>query len=146
MTEIKTLHQTLIEELGKRIFEGTEIPVAITSNLNPSFAIRPYQTRALQFFLNYWQESFDGKLRQNHQLLFHMATGSGKTLIMSGLTRPLHKRELLSISIAFCWVSDLEICGFPHADGVCTGMECLIVIKFFPTMTSLTSNRIIFWR
>lgn len=85
MTEIKTLHQTLIEELGKRAIERTEIPAAITSNLNQAFTIRPYQTRTLQFFLNYWQESFDGKPRHNHQLLFHMATGSGKTLIMSGL-------------------------------------------------------------
>lgn len=90
MTEIKTLHQTLIEELGKRTIERTEIPVAITSNLNSAFTIRPYQTRTLQFFLNYWQESFDGKPRQNHQLLFHMATGSGKTLIMSGLILHLY--------------------------------------------------------
>ena len=85
MTEIKTLHQNLIEELGKRFIERTQIPAAITGNLNPAFKIRPYQTSALQLFLNYWQESFDGKPRQNHQLLFHMATGSGKTLIMAGL-------------------------------------------------------------
>ncbi|MDP2363529.1 MAG: DEAD/DEAH box helicase family protein, partial [Ignavibacteria bacterium] len=90
MTEIKTLHQTLIEELGKRAIERTEIPAAITSNLNPAFTIRPYQTRTLQFFLNYWQEPFDGKPRQNHQLLFHMATGSGKTLIMAGLILHLY--------------------------------------------------------
>jgi type III restriction enzyme len=92
MTEIKTLHQNLIEELGKRSIEGTEIPVTITGNLNPAFTIRPYQTRTLQFFLNYWQESFDGKPRQNHQLLFHMATGSGKTLMMAGLMLHLYKQ------------------------------------------------------
>ncbi len=85
MTEIKTLHQTLTEELGKRTIEQTDMPLAITSNLNPAFTIRPYQKRTLQFFLNYWHEPFDGKPRQNHQLLFHMATGSGKTLIMAGL-------------------------------------------------------------
>lgn len=92
MTEIKTLHQNLIEELGKRSIEGTEIPVTITGNLNPAFTIRPYQTRTLQFFLNYWQESFDGKPRQNHQLLFHMATGNGKTLMMAGLMLHLYKQ------------------------------------------------------
>ena len=92
MTEIKTLHQSLIEELGKRTIEKTEIPAAITNNLNPAFIVRPYQIRTLQFFLNYWQESFDGKPRQNHQLLFHMATGSGKTLIMAGLMLHLYKQ------------------------------------------------------
>ncbi|MEO5355854.1 MAG: DEAD/DEAH box helicase family protein [Nitrospirae bacterium YQR-1] len=62
----------------------------ITGNLNPSFKLRPYQEHTLQFFLNYWQEDFDGKPRQNHQLLFHMATGSGKTLIMAGLMQYLY--------------------------------------------------------
>ncbi len=83
MSEIKTLKQTLVEELGRRSIEGTEIPASITDNLNPAFAIRPYQRRALQYFLNYWQEPFEGKVRRNHQLLFHMATGSGKTLLMA---------------------------------------------------------------
>ncbi|MCA9466155.1 MAG: DEAD/DEAH box helicase family protein [Nitrospira sp.] len=85
MVEIKTLHQRLIEEFGKRTIEKTDIPSVITSNLNPVFSVRPYQTRAFQFFLNYWQEPFEGKPRQNHQLLFHMATGSGKTMMMAGL-------------------------------------------------------------
>ncbi len=92
MTEIKTLHQSLIEELGKRTIEGTQIPTFITGNLNPTFIIRPYQIRAFQYFLNYWQESFDGKPRQNHHLLFHMATGSGKTLMMAGLILYLYKQ------------------------------------------------------
>jgi type III restriction enzyme len=93
MTDIKTLHQTLIEELGKRTIEKTEIPLAITSNLNPAFNIRPYQTRAFQIYLNYWQELFEGKPRQNHQLLFHMATGSGKTLMMAGLILHLYQQR-----------------------------------------------------
>lgn len=90
MTEIKTLHQTLIEEFGKRTIERTELPATITSNLNPAFTIRPYQLRAFQFYLNYWHEVFEGKPRQNHQLLFHMATGSGKTLMMAGLMLHLY--------------------------------------------------------
>ena len=84
MTENKTLLQCLVEELGKRHIDSTNLPDFITDNLNPAFPIRPYQERAFRFFLNYWQESFDGKPRQNHQLLFHMATGSGKTLMMAG--------------------------------------------------------------
>jgi type III restriction enzyme len=90
MTEIKTLHQRLMEELGKRSIEKTEIPHVITNNLNPVFSIRPYQVRAFQFYLNYWHETFEGKPRQNHQLLFHMATGSGKTLMMAGLILHLY--------------------------------------------------------
>lgn len=90
MPDIKTLHQLLTEEFGKKTIEKTELPKFITSNLNPAFSVRPYQQRAFQFFLNYWQESFEGKPRQNHQLLFHMATGSGKTLMMAGLMLHLY--------------------------------------------------------
>lgn len=92
MAEVKTLFQVLIEELGKRTIEGTKLPESITGNLNPQFPMRPYQERAFKFFLNYWQEAFDGKPRQNHQLLFHMATGSGKTLMMAGLISYLYER------------------------------------------------------
>lgn len=90
MNEIKTLHQILIEELGRRTIDKTELSSVITGNLNPSFTVRRYQERTFQLFLNYWQEAFEGKPRQNHQLLFHMATGSGKTLIMAGLMQYLY--------------------------------------------------------
>jgi type III restriction enzyme len=86
----KTLHEILIDEFGKRTIYKTELPAVITGNLNPSFTVRPYQERTFQFFLNYWQEAFEGKPRQNHQLLFHMATGSGKTLMMAGLMQYLY--------------------------------------------------------
>jgi type III restriction enzyme len=92
MNEIKTLHQTLIEEFGKRNIENTDIPISITENLNQFFPIRLYQKRAFQFFCNYWEESFNGKPRQNHQLFFHMATGSGKTLMMAGLILYLYEQ------------------------------------------------------
>jgi len=92
MSEVKSLHQVLIEELGKRTIDKTELNASITSNLNPIFPMRPYQHKAFQYFLNYWQEPFDGKPRQNHQLLFHMATGSGKTLMMAGLILYLYEK------------------------------------------------------
>lgn len=92
MGDTKTLHQILIEEFGKRTIDTTELPTAITGNLNPSFTVRRYQERTFQFFLNYWQETFEGKPRQNHHLLFHMATGSGKTLMMAGLMQYLYAR------------------------------------------------------
>ncbi|MEX8504071.1 DEAD/DEAH box helicase family protein [Leptothrix ochracea] len=92
MADVKTLSQVLIEELGKRTIEGTKLPDSITGNLNPAFPVRPYQERAFKFFKNYWEDKFDGKPRQNHQLLFHMATGSGKTLMMVGLISYLYEK------------------------------------------------------
>lgn len=88
----QTLQQVLTEELGRKFIERTAIPATITANLNPAFTVRPYQERAFRYFLNYWEESFDGKPRQNHQLLFHMATGSGKTMMMAGLILHLYAK------------------------------------------------------
>lgn len=84
MDDIKLLNEILESEFGKRGIEATPVPEFITANLNQNFPIRPYQERAFQYFLNYWNEDFEGKPNK-HQLLFHMATGSGKTLIMAGL-------------------------------------------------------------
>ena len=61
-----------------------EIPDSITQNLNPYFEIRPYQAEAFERFIYCLREDFDGKSTPLH-LLFNMATGSGKTLIMAGL-------------------------------------------------------------
>lgn len=82
-TPLPNLYELLRSELGARNIERTPLPLDIAQNLNPRFGMRPYQERALRYFLNYWQEDFDGKPRANHQLLFLMATGSGKTLIMA---------------------------------------------------------------
>lgn len=84
MDEIQQLYKVLESEFGKRGIESTPVPEFITANLNQNFPIRPYQERAFRYFLNYWNEDFDGK-PDKHQLLFQMATGSGKTLIMAGL-------------------------------------------------------------
>lgn len=86
------LYEVLRSELGARHIERTPLPLDITQNLNPRFGMRPYQERALRYFLNYWQEDFDGKPRANHQLLFLMATGSGKTLIMAATITYLYAK------------------------------------------------------
>ena len=92
MSEVKPLFETLQSEFGKRNIERTELPKGLEDNLNPFFVVRHYQKKAFQLFINYWQEEFDGKPKQNHQLLFHMATGSGKTLIMAGLILYLYEQ------------------------------------------------------
>src|SRR5665213_2857048 len=91
MDDTKLLHKILESEFGKRGIEATPVPEFITTNLNQNFQIRPYQERAFQYFLNYWNEKFEGKPNK-HQLLFHMATGSGKTLIMAGLILYLYEQ------------------------------------------------------
>lgn len=66
-----------------------EIPKYISENLNPSFELRPYQKSAFENFITY----FEGNLCQKPtQVLFHMATGSGKTLIMAGLMMYLYQK------------------------------------------------------
>lgn len=66
-----------------------ELPLYIQQNLNPNFELRPYQREAFENFITY----FEGNLRQRpSQTLFHMATGSGKTLIMAGLMLYLYKQ------------------------------------------------------
>jgi type III restriction enzyme len=78
----KYLYDGIIEEFGRRFIAGIEIPPAVTQNLNPAFALRPYQIESLQRFICYYENDFSFKRRPSH-LLFHMATGSGKTLIMA---------------------------------------------------------------
>lgn len=86
------LQSRLREELGRKtIEEQTNLPEYLGTSLNPSMPLRPYQELAFKYFLNYWDNDFDGKPLKPH-LLFHMATGSGKTLIMAGLILYLYTK------------------------------------------------------
>jgi len=86
------LYESMERELGARHINRRPIPDAITANLNPRFTLRPYQEKALRYLLNYWDEDFDGKPLSHHQLLFLMATGAGKTLMMAASMLYLHSR------------------------------------------------------
>lgn len=67
-----------------------ELPKYVPNNLNANFELRPYQTEAFENFITYFENQ---RLRQKPtQALFHMATGSGKTLIMAGLMLYLYKQ------------------------------------------------------
>ena len=77
------LQDTLREEFGKRNIEHIQLPSYFSDSLSPMRALRPYQEECFRYFITYMQESFVGKPEKPH-LLFHMATGSGKTLIMAG--------------------------------------------------------------
>ena len=62
----------------------------IAQNLNPKFELREYQREALGRFDFYFSEFQKRKFPA--QLLFHMATGSGKTLIMATNILQLYKQ------------------------------------------------------
>lgn len=85
--------QTLEQKISAYIDLGNflpEVPLELKNNLNPAFELRPYQTEAFERFIYYMNNE---RLRQKpSQLLFHMATGSGKTLIMAGAILYLYKQ------------------------------------------------------
>ncbi len=87
----KFLYETILEEFGRRTIQDTEIPNYLKDNLNPKFELRPYQEEAFARFLLCVEEDFDSKEKPLH-LLFNMATGSGKTLIMAGLILYLYEK------------------------------------------------------
>ena len=85
------LQATLREEFGKKNIERTEMPAYFGSSLNPFMPLRLYQKEAFQYFINFWENDYESKPLKPH-LLFHMATGSGKTLIMAGLILYLYTK------------------------------------------------------
>lgn len=68
---------------------ATEMPAFIPTNLNPAFELRPYQITAFENFITHFESP---KCPRPTQVLFHMATGSGKTLIMAGLMLYLYRK------------------------------------------------------
>ncbi|HMO38436.1 MAG TPA: DEAD/DEAH box helicase family protein [Saprospiraceae bacterium] len=65
------------------------VPKVILDNLNPRFELRPYQLEAMGRFVTHWS----GYRREEPlQLLYHMATGSGKTIVMAGLIIYLYQQ------------------------------------------------------
>lgn len=77
--------QYLYQELDviKKIGALKELPPYIESNLNPNIILRDYQDEAFRYFITYVESDLI-KNKQIHNL-FHMATGSGKTVVMAGL-------------------------------------------------------------
>jgi len=92
MAESKFLHEkfnTLSEE-GILVDKYPEIPTEIRDNINQKFRLRDYQEEAFRRFFYYLEESTHKKWPIH--ILFNMATGSGKTLIMAGLILYLYNK------------------------------------------------------
>jgi type III restriction enzyme len=83
------LYQT-IEALEQAGFLQ-DMPEFIEQGLSEHIVLRDYQRRAFQYFITYYENE---NLRKNKQIhtLFHMATGSGKTVIMAGLILYLYTK------------------------------------------------------
>lgn len=87
------MSQTLNDKLNAAVELGLlkkDIPDDIIGNLHPAIELRPYQITALARFL-YYIEDFPQRPTNPH-LLFHMATGSGKTVLMAALILNLYRR------------------------------------------------------
>ena len=84
------LYQRLdnVSEMG---FLEKKIPDHLKDNLNSKFELRPYQEAAFARFFYCFDKDFPDKEKPLH-LLFNMATGSGKTLIMAGLILYLYEK------------------------------------------------------
>jgi len=82
----------LYEQLDTLRMAGVvaDLPKYIPDNLNANFELRTYQTEAFENFITYFENP--RLCRKPTQALFHMATGSGKTLIMAGLMLYLYKQ------------------------------------------------------
>ena len=72
----------------KTFAEPIEVPEIIIKGLSPKIVLREYQEEAFRNFIIYFEES---KQKQIYNL-FHMATGSGKTVIMAGLILYLYTK------------------------------------------------------
>lgn len=87
------LQENLESEFGRRYITRLELPDYFETSLSPSRKLRPYQEECFRYFLTYMdpENDIDGKQARPH-LLFHMATGSGKTLIMAGAMLYLYEQ------------------------------------------------------
>lgn len=68
-----------------------DLPDIIESGLSENIILRDYQKEAFQYFITYMENEELSKNKQVHTL-FHMATGSGKTVIMAGLILYLYTK------------------------------------------------------
>jgi len=93
MADTPSLHQILTNlkspyALGPDVFLK-KVPATIINNLKAGFGQREYQQEAFGRFVHIWEAKQDNN---PIQLLYHMATGSGKTLIMAGLIIYLYEK------------------------------------------------------
>lgn len=75
----------------KEMNELAPMPDIIEHSLSQNIVLREYQKEAFQYFVTYFEKDGLHKNKQIHTL-FHMATGSGKTVMMAGLILYLYTK------------------------------------------------------
>jgi type III restriction enzyme len=86
------LHDIFNNPFAKKALAQVDLPNWISDNLKPGYGQRPYQIEAFKRYIYIDQEDFDEKPRKPFHLLYNMATGSGKTLVMAGLMLHLYEK------------------------------------------------------
>ncbi|PKL78457.1 MAG: type III deoxyribonuclease [Ignavibacteriae bacterium HGW-Ignavibacteriae-4] len=84
------LYDIFDNPFARKALAQVSIPNSVSDNLK--FDIRPYQEEAFKRYIYTEMEDFDEKPKRPLHLLYNMATGSGKTLIMAGLILHLYEK------------------------------------------------------
>lgn len=84
------LHEIFNNPFARKALAEVKLPSHIGDNLK--YNIRLYQEEAFKRYLYLEQEDFDGKPDKPLHLLYNMATGSGKTMVMAGLILHLYSK------------------------------------------------------
>jgi len=69
-----------LNTLSKHGHIKIELPDYIINNLNETFELRAYQKESIGYFIHHFSEE---QKQKPYEVLFNMATGSGKTLVMA---------------------------------------------------------------
>jgi len=77
------LYSIFDNPFARKALEQVVVPNYISDNLK--YDIRPYQEESFKRYIYSDLEEFEGKPNKPYHLLYNMATGSGKTLVMAGL-------------------------------------------------------------
>lgn len=84
------LYEIFKPSFMRKLVDAKVIPHSISDNLK--YSIRPYQEEAFKRYMFLEEEEFDEKPPKPLHLLYNMATGSGKTMVMAGLILHLYEQ------------------------------------------------------
>ncbi len=84
------LHEIFNNPFARKALAQVKIPASVEENLK--YPIRHYQEEAFKRYIYLDSEDFEEKPNLPLHILYNMATGSGKTLIMAGLILYLYEK------------------------------------------------------
>lgn len=90
MADTKYLYEQLSDKMREYRLHYSEVPNYITDNVK--FNLFDWQQKALENFIDYQQVKEKESPNSATHLLFNMATGTGKTLVMASLILYYYKQ------------------------------------------------------